>query len=106
MRIRAMRIIVFFDLPVETKNDRRQYTLFRNYILDQGFIMLQKSVYSKIVLNRSASETVMKNLRLNKPKSGNVQLLLISERQFQNIEFIVGEGQKEVVDSGDRLVYL
>lgn len=101
-----MRVILFFDLPIKTKADRRQYTLFRNHILDQGFIMIQKSVYSKITLNRSASETVIKNIESNKPKDGNVQLLLISERQYENIRFIVGEGQKDVIDSRDRLVYL
>lgn len=101
-----MRVIVFFDLPVKTKMDRRQYTLFRNFLLDQGFIMIQKSVYSKIVLNKSGAETVTRNIESNKPKEGNVQLLTISERQYENIRFIVGESQKEVIDSRDRLVFL
>lgn len=101
-----MRVIVFFDLPVKTKMDRRQYTLFRNFLLDQGFIMIQKSVYSKIVLNKSGAETVIRNIESNKPKEGNVQLLTISERQYENIRFIVGESQKEVIDSRDRLVFL
>lgn len=101
-----MRVILFFDLPVKTKTDRRQYTLFRNFLLDQGFIMIQKSVYSKITLNRSAAETVIKNIESSKPKAGNVQLLTISEKQYESIRFIVGESQKEVIDSRDRLVYL
>lgn len=51
-----MRIIVYFDLPVETTEDRRQYSTFRRYLISQGFIMIQKSVYSKIALNASAAD--------------------------------------------------
>jgi CRISPR-associated protein Cas2 len=104
MRFRAMRIIVFFDLPVLTKAEHNQYLKFRKFLLEQGFIMVQESVYSKIALNKSSAETIMKNLRSNKPKTGNVQILIVTERQYQNIEFLVGESQKEVVESADRLV--
>ena len=106
MRFRAMRIIVFFDLPVLTKKERLQYSKFRKYLVGQGFIMMQESVYSKIALNKTSSETIMKNLRGNKPRSGNVQILIVTEKQYQNIEFLAGEGQKEVIDSSERLVII
>jgi CRISPR-associated protein Cas2 len=106
MRVRAMRVIVFFDLPILTKKERRQYTIFRKYLLELGFIMVQKSVYSKITLNRTGMETVLRSLRHNKPPSGNVQILTVSERQYQNIEYLVGESQKEVIDSADRFVVI
>ena len=106
MRFRAMRVIVFFDLPVLTKIERRQYTKFRKYLIEQGFIMIQESVYSKIVLNSTAKEKVMTHLRNNKPSSGNVMVLTVSEKQYQTIEFLAGESQKEIIDSGDRLVIL
>ncbi len=101
-----MRIIVFFDLPILTKRERRQYAIFRKYLLGLGFIMVQKSVYSKITLNRTGMETVLRSLRHNKPLSGNVQILTVSERQYQGIEYLVGESQKEVVDSAERLVII
>lgn len=104
MRKRFMRVLVFFDLPTETNEDIRQYTRFRKYLIGQGFIMVQKSVYSKIALNGVASNTVIANMRKNLPKSGLVQTLIVTEKQYQSIEFMVGEGQKETVDSQQRLL--
>lgn len=104
MRNRFMRVMVFFDLPVETKEDIRQYTKFRKYLIGQGFIMMQKSVYSKITLNGVASNAVIANLRKNLPKMGIVQTLIVTEKQFQSIEYMVGESQKETVDTQQRLL--
>jgi CRISPR-associated protein Cas2 len=101
-----MRVIVFFDLPVITKQNRIHYSRFRKYLIGEGFVMMQKSVYSKITLNGSASDTVVKNLSGHKPPEGVVQILTITEKQFQNIEYLIGEGQKEVVDTQQRLVVL
>ena len=101
-----MRIIVFFDLPTLTKQELRQYTKFRKDLLSQGFVMMQKSVYSKIALNNTAAEMMKANLRKNKPKSGIVQILVITEKQYQGIEFLIGEGQSEVIDTQQRLVII
>lgn len=101
-----MRIVVFFDLPTLTKRDRIQYRRFRRYLINYGYVMVQESVYSKLALNNASAEVILKGLRANKPKNGNVQILKVSERQYQNIEFLVGESQKEVIDSMERLVVL
>ena len=106
MRARAMRLIVYFDLPMKTADDRRQYTRFRKYLQMQGFIMVQESVYSKIAVNATAAESIRKNLRNNRPGTGNVIILSVSEKQYQSMEFLVGESQKEIVDSLDRFVVL
>jgi CRISPR-associated protein Cas2 len=99
-----MRVIVFFDLPVQTKADLRQYNKFRKYLIGQGFIMMQKSVYSKLTLNGSSSDTVVANLRKSLPNTGLVQTLIVTEKQYQSIEYMVGEGQKETIDTQQRLV--
>jgi CRISPR-associated protein Cas2 len=101
-----MRVMVFFDLPVETSEDRRNYSHFRGYLLADGFVKVQKSVYSKVVLNASAAKVAVDNMRKNIPPEGNVQVLTITEKQFQSIEYLLGESQKEVVDSLDRFVVL
>jgi CRISPR-associated protein Cas2 len=106
MKARFMRVVVFFDLPILTKTEMRQYTKFRKYLISQGFVMVQKSVYSKIALNGSSAGTVVDNLKKNKPGSGVVQVLIITEKQYQSIEFIVGESRSETVDSQQRLVIL
>ena len=101
-----MRVIVFFDLPMLTKDDVRQYTKFRKYLVSQGFVMVQKSVYSKIALNGTASNAVITHVRKNRPKEGVVQILVITEKQYQSIEYLVGESQKETIDTQQRLVVL
>lgn len=101
-----MRLIVYFDLPVSTAEDRRNYSRFRKYLQRQGFVMIQESVYSKIAINATAAEIIRKDIREHKPPNGNVQMLSVSERQYQNIEIIVGSSQKEVIDTLDRFVVL
>ncbi len=101
-----MRLIVYFDLPVETSEDRRNYTKFRKYLQVHGFIMVQKSVYCKIAMNGAAVQTIKKDVISHRPPKGNVQMLTVTERQFQQIEIIVGEAQKEVLDTLDRFVVL
>ena len=106
MRTRAMRLIVYFDLPVKTTEDRREYAKFRKHLQVHGFVMMQKSVYSKIAVNATAAKAIKTDVANHKPKAGNVQILSISERQYQNIEILVGESQREVVDTMDRFVVL
>lgn len=101
-----MRLIVFFDLPVETSEDRREYSRFRKYLVKSGFVMDQLSVYSKIVLNNTAAEIVKAGVRKNKTKRGFIQMLTITEKQYNSIEVLVGEAEKEVVDTTERLVVL
>jgi len=106
MKVRFMRIMVFFDLPSITGQDMREYRDFRKYLLKNGFIMMQESVYSKLVLNNNSSKVVREQLKKHIPPKGLVQVLEITERQFASIEYLVGKTQKKVLDSMDRLVFL
>ena len=101
-----MRVMVYFDLPVETSEDRRNYTRFRKYLQVHGFIMVQKSVYCKLAVNSAAMQAIKKDITNHKPPKGNVQILTVTERQYQQIDIIVGDAQKEVVDTLDRFVVL
>lgn len=101
-----MRVIVFFDLPVETALDRRNYSKFRKFLINEGFIMMQESVYTKLTLNNSVTESVRQKLLKNKPPKGIVEMLVITEKQFASIEIIVGNENKNQIDSTDRLVIL
>jgi len=101
-----MRVMVFFDLPMESSENRRDYSRFRNHLLSEGFIMVQKSVYSKVVLNAPAANAVRKDVAKHLPPDGIIQLLTITEKQFQNIEYLLGESQKEIIDTLDRFVVL
>lgn len=101
-----MRILVMFDLPVTTAAERRAYTLFRKYLLKNGFLMLQESVYCKIAQNPVAADSVIDALRKNKPPTGLVQLLRVTEKQYAKMEYIVGESQLDVLNDDRRLVVL
>jgi len=106
MSYRFMRVIVMFDLPTTTSADLKEYRKFRRFLIKSGFIMQQESVYSKLALNSSAVEAITSNIRKNKPPTGNVQLLTITERQYSSIELIVGNRESEIIDSDERLVIL
>ena len=84
-----MRILVFFDLPTETSKDRKSYSKFRKFLIDEGFIMMQESVYSKLTLNSSVTALMREKIVKNKPPKGIVQILIITEKQFGSMEYIV-----------------
>ena len=101
-----MRTMVFFDLPNVYTQDKRNYLLFRKYLLSEGFIMMQESVYSKIVLNSQQSKLLINRLKRNAPKKGIIQILTITEKQYSQIEYIIGEHNNKIIDSEDRLIVL
>lgn len=106
MSFRYMRVIVFFDLPTETAKDRKIYRKFRKSLIDNGFIMLQESVYAKLALNMQIANSIKQSVYKNKPSKGIVQLLIITEKQFENIEYIVGQKPEDILDNTERLVII
>lgn len=101
-----MRVIVFFDLPTESSEDKRQYRTFRKFLIRKGFLMMQESVYCKLALNTTVADAIVQAVRANKPASGLVQLLVITEKQYSRMEFIVGTSQSNILDSDERIVIL
>ena len=106
MRFRIMRLIIFFDLPTLTSSDLVEYRKFRNFLIKNGFIMMQESVYCKLVLNNNSSNLLKKQIYKNLPKSGLVQLLQITEKQFTSIEYLKGKSKSNIVDSEKRIIEL
>lgn len=62
MGTRYMRLILMFDLPMETKKERRDYRIFRKFLIESGFVMMQKSIYTKIVLNPTKAKTTSQSV--------------------------------------------
>lgn len=106
MSYRYMRVLVFFDLPVTTSKERRAYYQFRKFLVKGGFLMVQESVYCKLAQNSTVADAIVQNVRKNKPESGLVQLLKVTEKQYAKMEYIVGESKSEVLDTDERLVIL
>jgi len=71
MSYRFMRVIVMFDLPTLTSSDRKAYRIFRKYLITNGFLMLQESIYSKLALNGTVANTVIRNIEKNVPDNGD-----------------------------------
>ncbi|MBZ9607275.1 CRISPR-associated endonuclease Cas2 [Clostridium estertheticum] len=101
-----MRVIIFFDLPTVTVDERKAYSQFRKFLINEGFIMMQESVYTKIALNSTTSRLIQDRIRKIKPPRGLVQMLIITEKQFSGIEYVVGSEQDTIVDNTSRLVIL
>lgn len=99
-----MRVFVIFDLPVGTAAERKAYRKFRKYLIRSGFIMMQESVYSKLCLNATAAKVVNENVKKHKPEKGLVELLIVTEKQYASIEYVVGSADDEFVASTDRVV--
>lgn len=91
---RFMRLIVMFDLPVITDKERKIATNFRKFLLDDGYIMMQFSVYSRICKNNDDLQKHINRLKIHSPKNGNIRMLQITEKQYSNI--IMFAGSKEV----------
>lgn len=106
MSYRFMRMIVFFDLPTETSEDRRNYRRFRSGLLKSGFIMMQESVYCKLLMNSTADRYVCEAVRKIKPPKGTVQMLTITEKQFAGIEYLTGKFHTDVISTDERMIVL
>ena len=104
--LRIMRMIVFFDLPTITSENRQNYRNFRKLLITNGFIMLQESVYCKLMTTPTVEKSITMLLQKNKPPQGVIQTLMITEKQFSKMNFIIGESTNDIVDSEDRLVVL
>ena len=104
--MRFMRIFVFFDLPMETLEEKRAYRHFRKALIQNGFIMMQESVYCKLLTTASVENSVKKMIHDTKPEKGIVQTLVVTEKQFVKMEYIVGERKSDILDSEERVVVL
>lgn len=86
-----MRIIVFFDLPVKSKDERRIATSFRNFLLNDGYSMLQYSVYARICNSVENAEGHFLKLSAVSPKVGSVRCMIVTEKQYASMKIISGK---------------
>jgi CRISPR-associated protein Cas2 len=92
---RTMWIFVAFDLPTETKAERRAATRFRKSLLDDGFGMFQYSIYSRFCASRENALVHINRTKKNLPKKGKVCIFQITDRQFGMIELFHGQKETE-----------
>ena len=88
---RFMRIIVFFDLPVVTRSNRKAYSDFRRSLIKEGFVMIQYSVYSRTVRNHDDAKRHCRTIESNVPPKGAVRVLTVTEKQYASMKLLAGE---------------
>ncbi|MCP5064143.1 MAG: CRISPR-associated endonuclease Cas2 [Ignavibacteriae bacterium] len=88
---RIMWILVFFDLPTETKKDRKAYTKFRKGLLNDGFSMFQFSIYIRHCSSRENKNVHVKRVKKLMPEKGNVGIIAITDKQFGMMEIFEGK---------------
>ncbi|NOQ50370.1 MAG: CRISPR-associated endonuclease Cas2 [Mycoplasmataceae bacterium] len=104
---RVMRIIVFYDLPTTTKADISISSKFRTELLKRGFLMLQESIYIKQCLNHDWVNRTMISLEGIVPKKGDVRILKITEKQYEEIVILSGKKSlKEQYNNFNSLVVI
>lgn len=106
MSYRFMRVMVLYDLPVGSSSEIKEYTRFRKFLIKNGFMMMQESVYTKLALNQTVCANIMDNVKKNKPDNGLVQMLAITEKQYARMEIVVGEVKSTILNTDERLVVL
>ena len=89
-----MWVLVMFDLPTDTKNARRQYAQFRKFLLEDGFQMMQYSIYLRHSPSQENADVHTKRVRNQLPPDGEVRVITITDKQFEKMEVFLGKMRK------------
>jgi len=94
-KYRAMWMMVLFDLPTQTEQDRKTYTRFRKGLLKDGFNMMQYSVYTRHCASRENAEVHIKRVKSMLPGKGLVSIITITDKQFGDVKHYWGKKRKK-----------
>ncbi len=101
---RLMWILVMFDLPTDTKPQRKAAGVFRNFLLDEGFERSQFSVYARFVNGKEAFQTRVTRISRHLPDQGDVQILNFTDRQYRDIVHFSDQGRRKARENPGQLV--
>ena len=100
---RIMWVLVFFDLPTETKKEKKAYTDFRKKLIDDGFTMFQFSIYLRHCPSRENADVHIKRVKNMLPELGQVGILCVTDKQFGQMELYQGKKEKTKNTAGQQL---
>ena len=103
---RGMWLFAMFDLPVQSKEDRHQYTVFRKELRKLGFSMMQFSVHARYFPTEEASASYRKRVRAALPPDGQVRLLVITDKQFGKMEVFMGKKRTSAEEKPEQMLLL
>lgn len=92
---RIMWVFVYYDLPTDTKKDRRNAALFRKRLLQDGFTMMQYSIYTRHCASRENAEVHKSRVKSFLPPRGEVIIFNLTDKQFGMMEFFRGQSETE-----------
>lgn len=98
-----MWVLVFFDLPTETKKERKIASKFRKNLLDDGFSMFQFSIYMRFCASRENAEVHTRRVKNLLPELGKIGVLQITDRQFGLMELFYGQKLIEIEKPSQQL---
>lgn len=101
---RLMWILVMFDLPTDTKPQRKAAGDFRNFLLDEGFERSQFSIYARFVNGKEAFEVRIRRIERSLPSQGDVQILSLTDRQYRDIVHFSDQGRRQARENPSQLV--
>ena len=102
---RCMWIIVMFDLPTKTREDKRRYAAFRKHLLTDGFVHMQHSVYRRPCSSEKKTDTHMRRLERNLPKHGDIRVMLVTDKQYERMQIYWGKTKQTVEDAPTQLLF-
>lgn len=91
---RFMWVVVFFDLPVDTKQARHAYAVFRRQLLKDGFRMLQYSVYARHSTSEENAFVHIGRVESRIPNDGEIRILTVTDKQFERMRIFWGKMRK------------
>lgn len=91
---RAMWVLVFYDLPTETKSMQKEARQFRKHLEEDGFVLFQFSIYIRHCPSRENAEVHMKRVKENLPKYGKVAIMQVTDKQFGEIQIFYSKQEE------------
>ena len=98
-----MWVLVFFDLPTDTKTDRKNYATFRKKMLADGFQMFQFSIYLRHCSSKENADVHIKRVKRDLPPKGHVGIMYVTDKQFGMMEIFRGHDLVDVPDTTQQL---
>lgn len=99
-----MWLFVFFDLPVKEKKERQTATKFRNFLLKDGYMMIQFSVYARICNGQDRIDKHQQRIQAQIPAKGSVRVMQITDKQYERMKILVGKPTKNEEKKTEQLV--
>lgn len=104
---KIMRLIIMYDLNSTTDEDKKEYTKFHNFIIKKGYIMMQYSIYMKVLNTPTKVIYEIKSLRVNTPPNGNIRTLAITDNQYYSMKLLRGgKSINETINTESRRVVI